>query len=233
MKYQRALKGLGAPVDVITEDRNFAEYRFLVAPAYQLADAALVKRWTQYVENGGHLILSARTATKDRNGHLWEGAWAEPIRALIGADIPYYDVLPAPHVGRVRSEIGGAVHEWYAWGEVIAPSSGARVLAKYTDQFYAGSAAAIGRKVGSGTVTYIGVETTSGNLEKEIVRRVFIDAGVQIEDYPDQLLVDWRDGFWIASNFSSDDQEVPAPRGATLIVGARRLPPAGVAIWRE
>jgi beta-galactosidase len=233
LKYYRALKGLGAPVDVITEDRSFADYRFMVAPAYQLADAALVKRWTQFVEKGGHLILSARTATKDRSAHLWEGAWAQPIRALIGADISYYDVLPEPHAGRVRSEIAGAVHEWHAWADVIAPSTGTRVLATYTDQFYAGRAAAIGRKLGSGTVTYVGVETASGELEKEIVRRVFSDAGVQIEDHPDQLLVDWRDGFWVASNFSSTDRDVPAPRDTSLIVGTRRLPPAGVAIWRE
>jgi beta-galactosidase len=233
LKYHRALKGLGAPVDVITEDGNFADYRFMVAPAYQLVDAALVKRWTQYVENGGHLILSARTGTKNRNGHLWEGAWAEPIRALIGADIPFYDALPAPHAGRVRSENTGAIHEWHAWADMMQPSAGTRVLATYRDQFYAGKGAAVSRTLGSGTVTYIGVETASGDLEKDIVRRVFTGAGVQIEDHPDQLIVDWRDGFWIASNFSSADRDVPAPRDATLIVGTRRLPPAGVAIWRE
>lgn len=233
LKYHRALKGLGAPVDVIADDRPLADYRFVVAPAFQLVDAALVKRWTEYVEKGGHLILSARTATKDRKAHLWEGPWAAPIRSLIGADIAFYDVLPAPHVGRVRSDVSGTDHEWNAWAEVIAPAAGTRVLATYTDQFYAGRPAAVSRTLGGGTVTYVGVETVSGDLEKESVRRVFADAGVPIEDYPDQLLVDWRDGFWIASNFSSTDQDAPAPRDATFIVGTRRLPPAGVAIWRE
>jgi beta-galactosidase len=232
-KYQRALKGLGAPVDVITEEKNFATYRFMVAPAYQLVDAGLVKRWTDYVQNGGHLILSARSGTKDRHAHLWEGRWADPIRGLIGAEIPLYDVLPAPHSARVRSEVSGAAHAWHVWGEVLEPAEGTRVLARYEDQFYAGRPAAISRKLGAGTVTYIGVETASGDLEKEIVRRVFTDAGVAIEDYPSQLLVDWRDGFWVASNFSSTDQDTPAPSDATLLVGTRRLPPAGVAIWKD
>jgi beta-galactosidase len=205
----------------------------MVAPAYQLVDPALAQRWTEYVQNGGHLILSTRSGTKNRNGHLWEGRWAEPIRALIGADIPFYDVLPAPHSGKVRSELGGAVHEWHAWADVITPLAGTRVLARYADHFYSGSGAAVRRKLGAGTITYIGVETVSGDLEKEIVRRVFTEAGVAIEDYPDQVMVDWRDGFWVASNFSSTDHDTPAPRDATLLVGPRRLPPAGVAIWKE
>jgi beta-galactosidase len=233
MKYQRALKSAGAPVDVITEEKNFADYRFMVAPAYQLVDAALAKRWTEYVRNGGHLILSTRSGTKNRNGHLWEGRWAEPIRALIGAEIPFYDVLPAPHSGRVRSELTGGFHEWHVWADVITAAPGTRVLARYADHFYSGSTAAISRKLGAGTVTYVGVETASGDLEKEIVRRVFTEAGVAIEDYPDQVMVDWRDGFWIVSNFSSIEQTTPAPRDATQLVGTRRLPPAGVAIWKE
>src|SRR4029450_6075521 len=87
--------------------------------------------------------------------------------------------------------------------------------------------------LGRGSVTYVGVETVSGDLEKEIVRRVFSDAGVAIDDYPDQLFVDWRDGVWIASNFSSTVQAGPLPEGVTPLVGGRRLQPAGVAIWTE
>ncbi len=233
LKYERALKSLGAPVDVVTEDRDLAPYRFVVAPAYQLVDEGLVARWKRYVEGGGNLILSVRTGTKTRNGHLWEGPWAWPIRALIGAGIEMYDVLPAPHAGHVRSAAAGTSHEWAAWGEVIEPARDTRVLARYDDQFYAGRAAAVTRGLGPGTVTYIGVETLAGNLEKEILAGVFAEAGVAVENYPDQFFVDWRDGFWIASNFSSARQTAPAPPGATLIVGSRQLNPAGVAVWRE
>jgi beta-galactosidase len=81
-------------------------------------------------------------------------------------------------------------------------------------------------------VTYVGVETLSGDLEKAIVRRVFSQSGVAVEDYPGQFFVDWRDGFWIASNFSSTPQPAPIPPDVTPIVGERTLPPGGVAIWR-
>ncbi len=232
-KYQRALQSAGAPVDVITEDKDFTRYPFLVAPSYPLVDEAVVARWRTYVEGGGHLLLSLRTGTKDRRGHLWEGPWAAPIRTLIGADVAFYDVLPAPHAGRVRSALSGRDYEWGVWAEVLKPGPETTVLARHADQFYAGEATAVRRKLGKGTVTYVGVETLSGDLEKEIVRRVFSEAGVPIEDYPDQLLVDWRDGFWIASNFSSTTQWAPLPAGTSPLVGSRELPPAGVAIWKE
>jgi beta-galactosidase len=233
LKYQRALKGAGAPVDVITEDKDFMRYRVLIAPAYQLVDAALVARWRTYVEGGGHLILSTRTGLKDRHGHLFEGPWAAPILELIGAGIRLYDVLPAPHTGHVKSSLSGRSHEWGTWAEAIQPGEGTDVLARHEDQFYSGAAAAVSRRLGEGTVTYVGVETVSGDLEREIVRKVFDDAGVAVEDLPDSLFLDWRDGFWVASNFSSTRQSAPLPPGVTPLVGARELEPAGVAIWRE
>ena len=142
-------------------------------------------------------------------------------------------MLPAPHAGRIKSGLSGRSHEWGTWAEALEPGEGTSVLARHEDQFYSGAAAAVSRKLGKGTVTYIGVETLSGDLEREVVRKIFDDAGVAIEDLPDLLFVDWRDGFWVASNFSSVKQAAPLPAGVTPLIGTRDLPPAGVAIWKE
>lgn len=71
-KYYRALKSFGAPVDIINESKDLAQYPVVIAPAYQMADKALVDRWTEYVKQGGNLILTCRTAQKDRYGRLPE-----------------------------------------------------------------------------------------------------------------------------------------------------------------
>ena len=94
MKYYRALKSMMAPVDVVTEDRDLSRYPFVVAPAYQLIDEALVAKWTAYAENGGNLVLTARSGQKDRRGHFPETLWVERLYGLIGAKLPIYDVLP-------------------------------------------------------------------------------------------------------------------------------------------
>ena len=109
-----------APVDVLTPDRDFSKYPFVVAPAFQLVDADLVRRFTDYVQEGGHLILTCRTGQKNMQGHLWEGPWAVPILPLIGARIPFYDVLPVGVNGHVSCR-----RKTYAWG-IMGRDSGAR-----------------------------------------------------------------------------------------------------------
>ena len=230
LKYHTALKRLGAPVDVITEDKDFSAYPFLVVPAAQLVDPALVARWKTYAENGGHLILTCRTGQKDRRGFLWEGPWSMPILDLIGAKIKFYDTLPAPNVAHVKN--GEQTHAWSSWGEILEPEAGTTVVARYTDQFYAGAPAAVTRPLGKGSVTYIGVDTTDGELEAQLVRGVYARAGVGVEDFAPGFDVDWRDGFWIATNFSAATQAAPVPEGMKLLVGERNVPVAGVAIWQ-
>ena len=231
LRYYGALKSLGCPVDVITEDSDFSRYPFLIAPAYQLVDKNLVDRWTRFAENGGHLILTARTAQKDRRGHLWEAPWAGPIHELIGAKILRYDVLPEPLKAKVESL--GKTHEWGCWGEWLEPQPGTAVLASYADQFYAGKAAAVTRRLGRGTVTYIGVETLQGELESGLVRGVYESAGVPVLNLDPQFFVDWRDGFWVATNFSSKKQTAPIPKGAKILIGTKEVDPGGVVVWTD
>jgi beta-galactosidase len=231
LKYYRGLKELGCPTDVITEDRDFGAYPFLVVPADQLVDAALVRRWTEYASNGGHLVITCRTGQKDREGHLWEGPWAMPIVGLIGARISFYDTLPSPVEGKV--EAGGRDYAWSSWGEVLEPAPGTTPLARYADQYYAGGTAAVTRRLGKGDVTYIGVDSEDGGLEASLLRGVYERAGVPVENFAPDFLVDWRDGFWVATNFTDREQTAPIPAGADVLVGSRSLPIAGVAVWRE
>jgi beta-galactosidase len=231
LKQYRALKELGCPVDVITEDKDFNKYPFLVVPAVQLVDEKLVQRWKDYAEQGGNLIITCRTGQKDRHGHLWEGPWAAPILDLIGAKIKFYDTIPAPYSGNVNAD--GKTFNWMSWAEILEPAAGTTVVATHADQFYAGKPAAVTRKLGKGTVTYIGVDSTDGDLEAQLIRDVFTRAGVPVENLADGFLVDWRDGFWVATNFTEKNQPAPIPPGAKILIGSRDVPTAGVTVWQE
>jgi beta-galactosidase len=230
MKYYRALKSMMAPVDVINEEKDFSKFPFLVAPSYQLVDAALIDRFRKYAENGGTLILTARSGQKDRRGHIWESLWAQPIYDLIGAAIPRYDVLPEGRNGKVIAS--GKMYAWGSWADIIEPRPGTRVLATYADQFYKGSAAAVSHKLGKGEVIYIGVDTLDGTLEADLLNSVYTARGVKPAHLPLNFMVDWRDGFWIATNFTDAAVPSPAPANATIVTGSRTIPPAGVAVWK-
>ena len=77
------------------------------------------------------------------------------------------------------------------------------------------------------------MDSLDGDLETDLLRGVFQAAGVAAADYDAQFFVDWRDGFWIATNLSSKEQSAPIPSAAKILVGTRSLPPGGVAVWTE
>jgi beta-galactosidase len=230
-KLMAAAKSLGAPVDYVGEDDDFGRYPFLIAPAYQLVEAALVEKWRRYSEAGGHLILTCRTGQKDKNGQLREAPWAGIVAPLIGADVEMFDCLLADARGRVR--MGSAGYEWNRWADVLRPHAGTETLAAYVDQFYAGKAAVVTRTLGRGTVTYIGVDTLEGKLERDVLHTVYLRAGVEIENYPPGVYVEWRDGFSVAVNYSSAKFSVPVQLGSILVSGSNPVPPASVFVWRE
>ncbi|GGH71443.1 beta-galactosidase [Filimonas zeae] len=230
-RYYTALKQLGAPVDVITEEKDFAKYPVLVAPAYQLLDEKLVQRWQEYVTNGGHLILSSRTGQKNRNGNLWEMPWAGPILSLIGGKISFYDQLPTTVTGTIQSN--NRTYTWNNWADVLVANAGTTVLATYSNQYYAGQAAVITRKTGKGSVTYIGPDTDDGALEKAVLQKIYNQAGITTTDLPEGVMIDWRDGFWVAVNYSDKPYTLQIPAGKQLLIGSKTVPVAGVAVWQE
>ena len=228
--YTAAIKSTGAPLDFISEEDDFSLYPFMVAPAYQLIDESLADRWTKYVANGGHLILTCRSGQKDKNGQFFAAKWAAPIVPLIGAHVEFFDMLVPEVTGSVLMK--GQNFNWNSWADVLSAAEGTQVLATYADQFYRGKAAAVTREFGRGTVTYIGVETLDGRLERDIVRLVYTQAKVPILDLPLGVWLDWRDGFFVAVNYTNEAMTIPLEPGKKILVGANPLAPAQALIWK-
>ena len=129
--------------------------------------------------------------------------------------------------------MSGVAYPWNTWGDVLKPAEGTETLATYANQFYQGAAAVTYRKLGKGSVTYIGVHTKDGRLEKGVMREVYKRAGIPVADYPPGVYVDWRDGFWVAVNYSSRPADIDVPNGAEILYGTRTLKPADVLVWRQ
>jgi beta-galactosidase len=230
-KMMAAVKAAGAPLDYVGEGDDLSAHPFLVAPAYQLVDEALVAEWTRYVEAGGHLVLTCRTGQKTRSGQLPEAPWAGLIAPLVGAEVELFDNLLDGDRGLVRMK--GKGYAWNRWADVLKPLPGTDTLAVYADQFYAGRPAVVSRRLGRGTVTYIGADTIDGGLERDVLREVYIRAGVEPEAYPPGVYVEWRDGFFVAVNYSSRPFAVPVRPGSQVVLGSNPVRPADVLIWRE
>lgn len=229
--YYPVVKSFAAPVDFIDEAKDFSQYPVLIAPAYQLLDKGLVEKWEAYVRQGGHLVLGARTGQMNRNGQLWQARRSEPILDLIGAEHFAFDIIPSPEKGSVDHE--GKSYPWNIWGDILEPMDGTEVWATYGNSFYKGKAAVTHRKLGQGTVTYIGPYSHNAGLEEAVLRRVYQQAGIHTASLPKGMMMEYRDGFGIAVNYSDQELEVPAPKGAEFIFGNRKIGLCGVAVWKD
>jgi len=230
-KYYNTLKSFGAPVDFIEDAMDFTKYPVLIAPAYQQIDKALIDKLTAYVKVGGNLVMTCRTGHKDREMHLWEAKFAQPIYDLIGAEIAFYD-LPMPHA-QDSVWMGNHPYAWKTWGEILEPLQGTNIWAIYQGDFYAGKPAVITRKLGKGTVTYVGVDSNNGLLERDVLKKLYAGWNIPIENYPAGVTVEYRDGLGIGVNYSDQKYTINLPDNATILVGSKELPTAGVVVWKQ
>ncbi len=230
MKYYKALKSFGAPVDFLKDEADFAKYPVLIVPAYQQIDKELIAKLQQYANNGGNLVLTCRTGHQDRNGHLWETPFAAPIYDLIGAEIESYDLLMPYAPDQISFE--GNNYEWSSWGELLNPRKGTETWATYQGDFYAGKPAVIHRKSGKGTVTYIGVDSRSGEMENMVLSKLYGQKKIAVESYPEGINVEYRDGFGIATNMGEKPYEISLPGKADVLIGKPTIPTGEVLVWK-
>ena len=229
-KYYAALKSMGAPVDFIREESDFSRYPVLIAPAYQLVDSALIRKWEAYVRAGGCLVLTCRTGHKDRSGHLFQTRYGAKIADLIGARIEFYDLLLPDYPGQVKK--GNETYAWNTWGEVLTPMVGSTVLASYDSEFYGGEAAAVKHRIGQGFVVYVGVDSRDGRFERSILSDIYEQLRIPVLDLPTGVVAEYRNGFGIVLNYSDSAYVFPVPATAEILIGQPQIKSADVLIFK-
>lgn len=231
LKYYKALKSFGAPVDFVRDTTDFSQYPVLVVPAYEMIDQSMIDKLTTYAENGGNLVLSCRSGIMDRNGHLWEAKFYQPMWKLFGAEVESYDMLVPQSPEKVK--FNGQEYVWTSWGDLLKPFTGTETWGTFQGDFYAGTPAVIFHKLGKGTVTYIGVDSKSGDLEKQVLAKLFTQQNITVENYPEGIMVEYRDGFGVAVNYSDKDYEMNLPATAKIIIGTKTMKTADVLVWKQ
>ena len=229
-KYYRILKSYAAPVDFISEEKDFSQYPVMIVPAYQLADKELVARWKKYVEEGGNLVLTCRTAQKDRFGRLPEAPFGSMIDELTGNHIEFYDLLLSQDPGQVKMD--GKVYTWNTWGEILQPGTSNEVWATYTNEFYEGKPAVTFRKLGKGSVTYIGVDSSDGALERQVLDKLYSRLQIEVMNLPYGVTMEYRNGLGIVLNYSDQPYQFALPQGAKVLIGTPNIATAGVLVFK-
>ncbi len=166
--YYKPLREIAQSIDIVNPSAPLTQYKLVVAPGLNVLSEAEGKNLIAYVEQGGNLVLGQRTGMKDIDNALQINRQPGPLVPLLGGRVEQYYALTAP------VPVGG---QWgkgtsQEWAELLsAKDPDTKVLMTYgkSNGWLDGQPAAITRKVGKGSITYIGAwldEPTMKNAAK-------------------------------------------------------------------
>lgn len=182
-KLYKAFYDVNVPVDVIPAGAELTDYKVVLLPQLIVTKPAFKAKAEQFVQDGGTLILTYRTAVKDEDNNIPFGDFLPAgYSGLTGVTVTETESLQElnafPVVGQgifagVRG-YGGIFRDMLAVHD-------AEILYRYGDTLYTDYAAVTRKKQGAGIVYYLGCaldEDTTTKLMKVIL------ADCRIESIP-------------------------------------------------
>ena len=174
------------------ESENLDQYKAIVVPALYAAPDELLIRLNQYVENGGTLIASFKTAFANENVKVSHEVQPHILSNCFGV---HYDQFTFPKNVGLTGEIipkktdqkGNAHPAANVFMELLV-SEGAEVLASYEHYNWKDYAAITRNHYGKGQAVYIGCMTDEETL-KSVYKAVLPEAGVEIPEYHYPIIV--------------------------------------------
>lgn len=155
LSYYRPLRAISQSLDIIPPTAPLTHYKLVVAPGLNVLSEAAARNLSDYVKQGGHLVLGQRSAMKDDDNSLQTQRQPGPLIEVLGGRVEQYYALlgPVPVEGQFGS--GQA----RLWAELLsAKDSKTEVLETYgkSNGWLDGQPAAITRQICKGRITYIG-----------------------------------------------------------------------------
>lgn len=227
-------------------DSDLSRYKLILVPPLYSASDALLKHVSDYVKNGGHVVMAFKAAFTDEHSTVRDVMAPGPLRAAAGFHYQEFTNLPVPERLTPDPYKVGDQNTGSVWEEFLLPDT-AEVVASFDDPYW--HFPAITRnQYGSGTLTYESTFLTN-QLQREIIRDALRRIGLAGPDQDLAPSVRVRHGHNRAGNllhyylnFSGEQQAVSYPynNGSDLLTGTSvkqgqsvRLQPWDLAIISE
>jgi len=184
--YYRPLYEANIPVDVVHPLSDLTGYAVVVAPMLYMFEEGVPERLRTYVERGGRLVASYFSGMVDGCDIVTHGGYLRPIDDVFGIVIEENDALESDMSNRIAwTEAGAAAFAADAdgarnyvtrkWGEVLR-LNGAKALAVYREDYYAGEPAATRHRYGRGEAYYVSTDPEEGFV-RELLLGICAQAG--------------------------------------------------------
>ncbi len=243
MTYYAPLHSLAGSVDVIADTAPLSGYKLVVAPALNVITPAAARNLADYVRNGGHLVLGERSGMKDEDNTLYPQQQPGPLAELLGAKVAQWYAIAnsGPDSTVPLTGVWGAA-TGKLWAEQLTPlAPDTKVLMTYGkyNGWLDGQPAAVTRRVGKGTITYIGFaldSTTGAAAAKWMLDDAGIAAAMPVPEGVDLAI---RSGngkhIYILTNYAAGPRTITLPSSMQdILTGTTAatitLPQYGVAV---
>jgi beta-galactosidase len=230
----RALWDAGVTVDVRPPSAPLAGYALAVVPTLYLTRDADAARLSEFVADGGHLLVTYFSGLVDEYDRVRLGGYPGAFRELLGVRTEeFFPLGPGETVGL---DDGTVADLWTEWLHL----DGAQAEVRYTDGPLPGVPAITRHALGAGVARYVATRTSPDGTAA-VIGRALADAGVSSSGAPAgvEVVRRGREGttYAFVLNHLAEAVEVSVT-GTDLITGATcpgrlRVAPGGVACVRE
>ena len=158
---------------------DFSRYKLLIVPSLYVADDALLKRISDYVHDGGHVLMTFKSGFTNENSAVrWEKA-PGPLREAAGFTYQEFSNLEEPLALRGDPFHVGEDNRVSQWAEFLDLTT-ARPLATYDHPFFGRWPAITENQFGRGTLIYEGTALSDG-LQQAVVQHALQASGIPFD----------------------------------------------------
>lgn len=198
-------------VDMIPVDADFSKYKIVVAPVLYMVKDGMKEALENFVKNGGILITTFMSGIVGQSDNVYLGGYPGPLREMAGVWVEEIDAL-APEQKNKAKFADGSTAACGLLGDLMH-LEGAKALASYEEDFYAGMPAASKNTYGKGTTYYIATQFEEEGLAK-ILDQAVQEAGVSSvipEETGLEVVTRVSDTtrFYFVMNFTDEEQILP------------------------
>ncbi len=166
----------GITCDVVHPARELSAYRLVVVPNLYLMNENVARNLRDYVEGGGHLVVSFFSGIVDVCDRAYVGGYPVPLRDLLGLRVDEF--WPLPEDGDIGLRFPDGIRAtgtiWSEWIDL----EGADAIAEFTDGELAGRAAITRNTFGDGVAWYLASRPDAAGM-RMLMDRIAEDAGVR------------------------------------------------------
>lgn len=245
--YYNALFDLNIPVDIVPVNGDLSKYSLVIAPLMHMVKPGVKENIESFVSKGGTFITTFFSGIVDENDGVFPGGYPGPLKDVLGIKVEEFDALE-PHMNnkfKVTQYLGKASGEYNCnlWCDVVHTDT-ARILAVFTEDYYAGYPCITENSFGKGKAYYIATQPEQDFIKEFLKYICRINNIVPPLDVPEgvEVMPRVKDGkeYLFILNHNNNEINIILPPGEyidlvsnKIINNTLKLPPKEVMILNQ